>query len=446
MFSSLGEKLQETLQRLKKKGKLSEQDVKEALRSVRLALLEADVNYKVVKDFTAKINERAIGQEVMKSLTPGQQVVKIVHEELTNLLGEKLSKLTPPQGQVVPVMMVGLQGSGKTTSCAKLAQHLKKNGYQTMLVAADIYRPAAIDQLVTLGEKIDVPVFTRGSNVNPEKICSDALKEGKEKGYQYLVIDTAGRLHINEELMNELNSIKKLVKPEEILLVVDAMTGQDAVNVATGFHEMLSLTGIVLTKLDGDARGGAALSVRSVTGCPVKFIGTGEKMGAFEPFYPERLSSRILGMGDVLSLIEKAEASVDMEKSKELEKKIREQKLTLEDFLDQLAQIKKMGPLDQIMEMLPGAGPAKQLKNLTLDEKELGKVEAIVQSMTKEERVKPEIINSSRRKRIAQGSGTKVQDVNRLLKQFEQMRKMLKQMGGLSQKKSKKHNKGFLPF
>jgi len=445
LFSSLAEKLQGTLQKLKKKGKLTDQDVNEALRSVRLALLEADVNYKVVKEFTAKIKERAIGQEVMKSLTPGQQVIKIVHEELTKLLGEKQSKLASFQGELIPVMIVGLQGSGKTTTSAKLAHHLQKSGFKTLLVAADIYRPAAIEQLIALGEKINVPVYAPGK-VKPEKICSEALKKGEKEGYHYLIIDTAGRLHINEELMDELKQIKTVVKPKEILLVVDAMTGQDAVNVATGFHEVLELTGIVLTKLDGDARGGAALSVRSVTGCPVKYIGTGEKVDAFEPFFPERMSSRILGMGDMISFIEKVQAAVDIEKSKELEKKIREERLTLEDFLEQLNQIKKMGPLQQIMDMLPQVGPGKQLKNLTFDEKELTRVEAIVQSMTREERLKPEIINSSRRKRIARGSGTRVQDVNRLLKQFEQMRKMLKHMGGLTRKKLKKQAKGFFPF
>ncbi len=418
-----------------------------ALREVRLALLEADVNYKVVKEFVTSLKERAIGAEVLQSLTPGQQVVKIVHEELVKLMGETQSKIVSPERGRSPgaIMLVGLQGSGKTTTAAKLSVYLKKNGSNPLLVAGDVYRPAAIDQLKILGKEAGIPVFSMGKD-DPVKIARQALREADQKGNDYLLIDTAGRLHIDEELMGELERIKENVDPLEILLVVDAMTGQDAVNVARSFHERLQLTGIILTKLDGDTRGGAALSVRQVTGCPVKFAAFGEKIEAFEPFFPERMASRILGMGDVLSLIEKAQEVVDQEKSRELEKKLRSQSLTLEDFLDQLQQVKKMGPLENILEMIPGINTmGKGLKNLSLDEKQLDRVEAIIKSMTRDERQQPEIINSSRKRRIALGSGTSVQDINRLLKQFDQMKKMFKQLGALEKGRLRKQ-KGLFPF
>lgn len=444
LFSGLSEKLQDTFRKLRGKGKLTEKDVDSALREVRLALLEADVSYKVVKQFTASLKERSLGAEVLKSLTPGQQVVKIVHAELVKLMGETQSKIASVDNPPGVVMLVGLQGSGKTTSAAKLARLLKKNGHNPLLAAGDIYRPAAIKQLEVLGKEIAVPVFSLGKE-DPTIIIAQALKEAGKEGNDYVILDTAGRLHIDEELMDELINIKKKTNPLEILLVVDAMTGQDAVNVAQAFHEQLGLTGVILTKLDGDTRGGAALSVRAVTNCPIKYVGTGEKFEAFEPFYPDRMASRILGMGDVLSLIEKAEAVVDEEKRQILEKKLRSQTLTLEDFLEQLGQIKQMGPLEDLLGMIPGLNKAgKQFKNLSLDEKQLVQTEAIIQSMTGEERRRPEIINSSRRRRISLGSGTTVQDVNRLLKQFEQMKKMLKQMNALEKGKHKR--RGMFPF
>lgn len=444
LFSGLSEKLQDTFRKLRGKGKLTEKDVDSALREVRLALLEADVSYKVVKQFATSLKEKALGAEVLKSLTPGQQVVKIVHAELVKLMGETQSKISPVDNPPGVVMLVGLQGSGKTTSAAKLARLLKKNGHNPLLVAGDIYRPAAIKQLEVLGKEIAVPVFSLGKE-DPVIIITQALKEAGKVGNDYVILDTAGRLHINEELMDELIRIKKKTNPLEILLVVDAMTGQDAVNVAQAFHEQLGLTGVILTKLDGDTRGGAALSVRAVTNCPIKYVGTGEKFEAFEPFYPDRMASRILGMGDVLSLIEKAEAVVDEEKRQILEKKLRSQTLTLEDFLEQLGQIKQMGPLEDLLGMIPGLNRAgKQLKSLSLDEKQLVQAEAIIQSMTREERLHPEIINSSRRRRISLGSGTTVQDVNRLLKQFEQMKKMLKQINALEKGKHKR--RGMFPF
>jgi signal recognition particle subunit SRP54 len=440
----LSEKLQETFRKLKGKGKLTEKDVDLALREVRLALLEADVNYKVVKNFISLLKERALGAEVLKSLTPGQQVVKIVYEELVRLMGESQSKLAPLDNPPRALMLVGLQGSGKTTTAAKLASLLHKNGHRPLLVAADIYRPAAIKQLEVLGKETGISVFSMGKD-DPVKIGMQALKEADREGNDYVILDTAGRLHINEELMAELSSLKEKIKPLEILLVVDAMTGQDAVNVAQAFHEQLGLTGVILTKLDGDTRGGAALSVRAVTNCPIKFVGVGEKIEAFEPFYPDRMASRILGMGDMLSLIEKAQQVVDEEKSRALEKKLRSQTLTLEDFLEQLQQVKQMGPLENLLEMIPGFNKAaKQFKNISLDEKQLVRTEAIISSMTKKERLQPEVINSSRRRRIAMGSGTTVQDVNRLLNQFEQMKKIMKQMGSLEKGKIK--HRGIFPF
>jgi signal recognition particle subunit SRP54 len=441
VFESLSTKLQETLRRLRGKGKLTEKDVDAALREVRLALLEADVNFKVVKDFVAQVKERCLGKEVLESLTPGQQVIKIVNDELTRLMGESVSKLKQAPNPPTVIMMVGLQGSGKTTSAAKLGSLLKKKQHTPLLVAADIYRPAAIKQLQVLGEQLSLPVFQLGQQ-DPVSIARAALEQAKRDRNDYVIIDTAGRLHIDEELMAELQRMEKAASPHETLLVVDAMTGQDAVNVASSFHEKLGLTGVVLTKLDGDTRGGAALSVRAVTGCPVKFAGLGEKTDAFEPFYPDRMASRILGMGDVLSFIEKAQTSMDIEKAKDLEKKLRSQQFNLEDFLDQLQQIKKMGPINQLLEMMPGMGAlGKKMKGMSVDDRELAKVEAIIKSMTRKERLNPDILNSSRRKRIAAGSGTRIQDVNNLLKQFDMMQKMMKQMG----KGKMKGKKGF-PF
>ncbi len=453
VFSGLAEKLQGTFKKLKGKGKLTETDVKQAMREVRLALLEADVNYKVVKNFVSKVQERAVGQEVFQSLTPGQQVIKIVNDELTQLMGGTQSSINLSSKPPTVVMMVGLQGAGKTTSAGKLAKVMKKQGRRPLLVAGDIYRPAAIKQLQILGEQIEIPVFAMGDKQNPVNIAKAALEHAKVHGNDLIIIDTAGRLHVDEKLMKELENIKANVQPTEILLVVDAMTGQDAVNVAEMFNEQLGLTGVVLTKLDGDTRGGAALSVKAVTGCPVKYVGLGEKLDALEAFHPDRMASRILGMGDVLSLIEKAQDNFDEEKAKELEKKIRQQQFTLEDFLDQLQQMKSMGPMEDILSMLPGVGNAKELKNLQVDEKELVRTEAIIQSMTDEERKKPEIINGSRKKRIATGSGTRVQDVNRILKQFAQAKKLMRQFAGadqskLAKKMSKKSKKGGLglPF
>lgn len=444
-FEGLGGKLQEVFQKLKGKGKVSEKDLKVALREVRIALLEADVNYKVVKKFISNINERALGQEVLESLTPGQQVIKIVNEELTELMGGTQSKLNIAPKPPTIIMMVGLQGSGKTTSTGKLSRFLKKQGRRPLLVACDIYRPAAIKQLQVLGEQLEMPVFSLGDKTSPVDIAKAAVKHAQEYGNDTVLIDTAGRLHIDENLMEELKNIKESVSPTEILLVVDSMTGQDAVNVAEKFNELLDITGVVLTKLDGDTRGGAALSVKAVTGKPIKFVGMGEKLDALEPFYPDRMASRILGMGDVLTLIEKAQESFDEKKAKELEQKLRKAEFTLEDFLDQMEQMKNMGPLDQMMDMIPGMSKAK-LKGLQLDEKEFFRAQAVIQSMTKEERVKPSIINGSRRKRIAAGSGVKVQDVNRLLKQFEQAQKMMKQISSMTKGKKGKKGKFNFPF
>ncbi|MCM3123339.1 MULTISPECIES: signal recognition particle protein [unclassified Mesobacillus] len=445
-FEGLADRLQNTMQKIRGKGKVSEADVKEMMREVRLALLEADVNFKVVKDFVKKVTERAIGQEVVKSLTPGQQVIKVVKEELTELMGGEQSKIAASNRPPTVIMMVGLQGAGKTTTTGKLANLLrKKYNRKPLLVAADIYRPAAIKQLETLGKQLSMPVFSLGDQVSPVEIAKQAIAKAKEDHNDYVLIDTAGRLHVDENLMDELKQIKELSKPDEIFLVVDAMTGQDAVNVAQSFNEQLGLTGVVLTKLDGDTRGGAALSIRAVTNTPIKFVGLGEKLDALEAFHPERMASRILGMGDVLTLIEKAQANVDEEKAKELEKKMRTASFTLDDFLDQLGQVKKMGPLEEILKMMPGANKIKGMNNLQIDEKQISHVEAIIQSMTANEKTHPEIINANRRKRIAKGSGTSIQEVNRLLKQFEDMKKMMKQMTNMQQKGKKKG--GFkLPF
>jgi len=437
-FEGLADRLQKTLQRVRGKGKVTEADVKEMMREVRLALLEADVNFKVVKDFVKRVSERAVGQEVLQSLTPGQQVVKVVQEELTALMGGEQSKIAVSNRPPTVIMMVGLQGAGKTTTTGKLANLLrKKYNRKPLLVAADIYRPAAINQLQTLGKQLDMPVFSLGDQVSPVEIAKQAIQHAKDEHLDYVLIDTAGRLHIDEGLMEELEQIKELSKPDEIFLVVDAMTGQDAVNVAQSFNDQLGLTGAVLTKLDGDTRGGAALSIRAVTNTPIKFVGLGEKLDAFEPFHPERMASRILGMGDVLTLIEKAQENVDQEKAKELEQKLRNASFTLDDFLDQLSQVKKMGPLGDILKMMPGANKIKGLNDLQIDDKQIAHVEAIIQSMTKQEKIQPDIINSSRRKRIAKGSGRPVQEINRLLKQFEEMKKMMKMMGGAQKGKKK---------
>ncbi|MGF7057247.1 signal recognition particle protein [Brassicibacter mesophilus] len=444
VFESLAEKLQNALGKLKGKGKLSEKDVDNAMREVKLALLEADVNFRVVKKFVSTVKERAIGYEVMESLTPGQQVIKIVNEELTKLMGENESKIefapTPP----TIIMMCGLQGAGKTTTAGKLGALLKKKGKIPLLVACDVYRPAAIKQLEVVGEKVGVSVFSMGDKQNPVNIAKASIEHGKKNGNDVIIIDTAGRLHVDDDLMQELENIKQHVTPNEILLVVDAMTGQDAVTVAETFNERLDIKGVVLTKLDGDARGGAALSIRAVTDKPIKFVGMGEKLDQLEPFYPDRMASRILGMGDVLSLIEKAQANIDAKKAMEFEKKLRTQQFTFDDFLDQLQQMKSLGPMNQILEMIPGIN-SKQLKNLNVDEKELVHIEAIIQSMTKNERTNPTIIDGSRRKRIAKGSGTSIQEVNKLLKQFQETRKMMKKFGDM-EKTMKKKGKFNLPF
>ena len=435
MFQNLTEKLANAFKRFRSKGKLTESDVKEGMREVKLALLEADVNFKVVKDFTKAVTERAVGTEVLESLLPAQQIIKIVNEELIKLMGSESAKISISPKPPTVVMMVGLQGAGKTTHAGKIANTFKQKGKNPLLVACDVYRPAAIDQLKIVGESIGIPVFSLGAKKSPVEIAKAGVEYAKKNGHDMVFIDTAGRLHIDEELMEELVKIKSSTSPEEILLVVDAMTGQDAVNVAKTFNELLEITGVVLTKMDGDTRGGAALSVRYITGKPIKFIGTGEKLDAIELFHPDRMASRILGMGDVLSLIEKAEAAFDEKNAKELEKKFREQTFTLEDFLAQMYQIKKMGNINQLIGMLPGANMGA-LKDAEIDEKHMSRIEAIILSMTKEERRRPEIINGSRRKRIANGSGTTVEDINKLLRQFEQMKKTMKQFSNMGKRKS----------
>jgi len=442
-FEGLAEKLQTTLKKLRGAGKLSEKDVKDAMREVKMALLEADVSFKVVKDFITKVTERAVGQEVLDSLTPGQQVIKIVNEQMTELMGSTNSKIIFSSKPPTILMMVGLQGAGKTTTCGKLGLILKKQGKNPLLIAGDVYRPAAIKQLQVVGGQVGIEVFAMGDKVSPVDISKAAVSHALKNGNDVVIIDTAGRLHINEELMDELADIKESVKPTEILLVVDSMTGQDAVNVAESFNEKLGIDGVILTKLDGDTRGGAALSVKAITGKPIKFAGMGEKLNDLEPFHPDRMASRILGMGDVLSLIEKAQSAFDEKKAVELERKIRTQQFTFDDFLDQLQQMKKMGPLSSILEMLPGMNPSK-LKGMEVDDKELVKVEAIIRSMTKKERHNPDIINGSRRKRIAAGSGTSIQDVNRVMKNFEQSKKMMKQFAGME--KDMKKGKMKMPF
>ncbi len=430
-FEGLSDKLSAAFKRLRNKGKLTEKDVRDAMREVRLALLEADVNYKVAKDFTAAVTERAVGSQVMESLTPAQMVIKIVNEELTALMGGQAAHLASASRPPCVVMMCGLQGSGKTTHSAKLAKMLKSQGHRPLLVACDVYRPAAITQLQVVGEKAGVPVFEMGQG-NPVDIAKKAVSHAKDHGNDYVILDTAGRLHIDETLMEELKKIKETVSPGEILLVVDAMTGQDAVNVASSFNEALGIDGVVLTKLDGDTRGGAALSVRAVTGKPIKFAGVGEKLEDLEVFHPERMASRILGMGDVMSLIEKAQQQFDEKEAEALARKMQQDKFDFNDLLDQFRQIQKMGDIKGMLGMLPGVG--KQLRDVEIDEKQFTRTEAIILSMTKEERAKPDLINPSRKRRIAAGCGMKVEDVNRLIKQYEGMRQMMKQMKGLGRK------------
>ena len=442
VFEGLSEKLQNLMKKMKGSISVNEKDVKEMMHEVKFALLEADVNFKVVKDFVNSITERAVGQSVLESLTPGQQIVKIVHEELIKLMGSVPSKLTYSPAPPTVYMMVGLQGSGKTTTTGKLANMLRKEGKRPLLVACDVYRPAAVKQLQVVGGQLNIPVFEMGTNTDPVEIAKKAVAHAKSMQFDMVIIDTAGRLHVDEELMDELKRIKDTVKPHEILLVVDSMTGQDAVNVAGSFNEKLGIDGIILTKLDGDTRGGAALSTRAVTGKPIKFTGLGEKLSDLEPFYPDRMASRILGMGDVLSLIEKAQTAFDEKQAIELEKKMRTATFTLDDFLDQMQQIKKMGPLNQILGMLPGID-TKALKGVDLDDKQFARTVAIIQSMTKQERNNPNILNARRRIRIANGSGTTVTDVNRLLKQFEDMKKMMKQFSGGNAKKMMRGMGGF---
>lgn len=441
-FENLSEKLQAVFKQLRGKGKLTEKDVKEAMREVKLALLEADVNFKIVKQFINKVNERAVGSEVLESLTPGQQVIKIVNEELIELMGSSQSKLTFSSKPPTVYMMVGLQGAGKTTTSGKLAGLLKKQGKSPLLVACDVYRPAAIKQLQVVGNNYGIPVFEMGDKLNPVDIAKESLQYATKNKHDVILIDTAGRLHINEELMEELKNIKEAVRPQEILLVVDAMTGQDAVTVADSFNGQLGVDGIILTKLDGDTRGGAALSVRSVTGKPIKYIGMGEKMEDLEPFYPDRMASRILGMGDVLSLIEKAQEAYDEKQAMEMAQKMRNNDFTLEDFLDQMQQIKKMGPLKDLIGMIPGMSQLN-LNDVDVDPKAMAHIEAIIQSMTKEERQNPSILNGPRKKRIANGSGRTIAEVNRLLKQFEEMKKMMKQVNSLAKGKKGKFR---MPF
>lgn len=438
MFQNLSGKLAAVFERLRRSGKLTEADIDAALSEVKMALLEADVNFRVVKQFTKRVKEKAVGAEIFKSLTPTQQVVKIVMDELIVLLGGERAKLTVASQKPTVILMAGLQGSGKTTTCSKLALHLRKNDHKSpLLVACDVYRPAAVKQLEVLGAQLDVPVFTMPSGSRPVEIARAAIEHARDKDLDTVIIDTAGRLHIDDEMMNEVRELKDATKPHEILLVVDAMTGQDAVNSAKSFNDLLELTGIILTKLDGDARGGAALSIREVTGKPIKFVGIGEKSSALEPFHPDRMAQRILGMGDVMTLIEKAQATMDEEKMKDMERRLREAEFNFNDFLDQLNQIKRMGPLSQLLSMIPGFSSVPGLDQLSFDDKNFKRFEAIIHSMTPEERSFPDMIDGSRRKRISVGSGNDIQSVNALLKQFSQMRQMMKSLGAMGKKSSR---------
>lgn len=438
MFENLTNRMQDIFKRLRGRGRLGEKEVDEAVREIRLALLEADVNFKVVKEIVERIRQKAVGQEVLKSLTPAQQVVKIVHDELTDLMGGSPSKLAFASEPPTIIMLVGLQGSGKTSATAKLAYSLKSQGKRPLMVAADVYRPAAIDQLRILGGELDIPVTVGDKNERVLEICQKGISDAKNRGYDTVILDTAGRLHIDDEMMKELIEIKPKIRPHQVLLVADSMTGQDAVNQAKTFEEKLGLDGVILTKLDGDARGGAALSIKAVTGKPIKFVTVGEKPQSIELFYPDRMSSRILGMGDILTLIEKAEETVDREKAQALEQRLRKEEFNLEDFLDQMEQVKKMGSLTDILKMLPQGLVPSGVKGLRLEDKEIERVKAIIQSMTLEERRSPRIIDGSRRLRIAKGSGTSTTEVNRLLKQFEMMKKMVKQLTGGKLKFGKK--------
>lgn len=445
-FEGLTGRLQGVFSKLRGKGVLNEQDIEAAMREVRLALLEADVNYAVVKDFVAELKEKALGQEILKSLTPGQQVIKLVNEELTELMGGKISPLQFATKGPTIILLIGLQGAGKTTHAAKLAHYLQKMNKHPLMIAADVYRPAAIKQLQILGEQLGVPVFSIEGSQEPTKIVKAGIKQAEKESNDVIIIDTAGRLHIDEQLMAELHEIKTIAAPTEILLVIDAMTGQDAVNIAKSFNKQLSITGLILTKLDGDTRGGAAISAKAVTGSPIKFVGMGEKIEQLEPFYPDRMASRILGMGDVLSLIEKAQYTVDAEQAQAMERKLRKAEINLDDYLQQLEQLKGMGPLDEILAMMPGVSKSKNLRNFKVDEKLLVKTKAIIQSMTIEEKNDPSILNASRRQRIASGSGTTTQDVNRMLKQFDEMKKMVKQFSSNTKKGRSKKGFGSFPF
>lgn len=445
MFEALTEKLEQIFKKLRSRGRLDENNVREALREIRMALLEADVNFKVVKDFVEDVRSRAVGQEVLDSITPGQQIVKIVHDRLVELMGgEKAPSLKLAKQMPASLMLVGLQGCGKTTTAAKLASHLIGQGKRVYLVPADVYRPAAIEQLKILAGQIGAGVFDARSDDDPVRICAEALGEARRGGFDVMIMDTAGRLHIDEEMMEELQKIKAAVNPSEILLLADAMTGQDAVAVASSFDERLEIDGIILTKMDGDARGGAALSLRAVTGKPIKFVGVGEKIDALEVFHPDRMATRILGMGDIVGLVEKAQAAMDLEQAQALEKKLRKDEFTLQDFRDQLTQMRKMGSLSDILGMIPGLGKMKTLKNMEVDDRELTRTAAIIDSMTVRERRNPLIIDGQRRKRIARGSGTSVQDVNRLLKNYAEMRKMMKKM--MSKEGAKAFRRGHFPF
>ncbi|MCS7229073.1 MAG: signal recognition particle protein [Candidatus Kryptonium sp.] len=426
MFEEITQKFELLFKKIRGQARITESNIAETMREVRRVLLEADVNYKVVKEFTEKVQQKALGQEVLRSITPGQMLIKIIYDELVNLMGSTRADIKFSPNPPTVIMVVGLQGSGKTTFCAKLANHLKHKGRHPLLVAADIHRPAAVEQLKQLGEQIQIPVFSIDSNTDAIKIAVDSIDYARKNYRDVVIIDTAGRMHIDEEMMQEIEKIKEAVKPHEILFVVDSMTGQEAVNVAKEFNDRLNFDGVVLTKLDGDARGGAALSIKAVVNKPIKFVSVGEKLDALEPFYPDRMASRILGMGDIITLVEKAQKQVDEEKARKLEEKLRKNQFTLEDFRDQIREIRRMGPLKEILSMIPGVGSA--IRNVDIDERELVKIEAIINSMTPEERRKPQIINASRKRRIAMGSGTTVQDVNRLLKQFEEMQKLIKQL------------------